>query len=329
MPAESPWHRLVLQGGGHYRSPGYFDGEARLVAVRPLHDYPLVINVAVSETAALATWRIQAITLGIGTLLVMFCSAFLLKALSKQFRDSKLSETTSTEADAKVDAALNNMSQGLVMFNSSDRLVVCNQRYLDMYGLSPEIVRPGCTLREIVEHRAATGSFCADDIEQYIADILAAVGQGTIFSKITSLHDGRIISIVNHPIADGGWVATHEDVTEEKRAEERITYAAHHDALTGLPNRKLFCEQLEQALKRVRRGERLAVLYLDLDHLKRVNDTLGHPVGDKLLKGVADRLRGCVRDIDVVARLSGDEFAIIQTSLDRPVRCSGAGHASP
>jgi diguanylate cyclase (GGDEF)-like protein len=124
--------------------------------------------------------------------------------------------------------------------------------------------------------------------------------------------------VVNQPIADGGWVATHEDITEAKRAEERISHAAHHDALTGLPNRKLFSEQLEQALKRVRRGERLAVLYLDLDHLKRINDTLGHAIGDKLLKRVADRLRSCVRDIDLVARLSGDEFAIIQTSLHRP-----------
>jgi diguanylate cyclase (GGDEF)-like protein len=311
MSAGSPWHRLVLQGGGQYRSPGYFDDEARLVAVRPLRDYPLVINVAVSETAALASWRIHAIILGIGTLLVMFCAAFLLKALSRQFHSLAISEAT-------VDAALNNMSQGLLMFDSSDRLVVCNRRYLDMYGLSPDVVRPGGTLREIVEHRAATGSFCADDIEQYIADIQAAVGQGTIFSKITSLHDGRIISIVNHPTADGGWVATHEDVTDEKRAEERITHAAYYDGLTGLPNRKLFSEQLEQALKRARRGERLAVLYLDVDHLKRINDTLGHPAGDKLLKGVADRLRGCIRDIDVVARLSGDEFAIIQSSLDRP-----------
>ena len=311
MPTGSPWHRLVSQGGGQYRSPGYFDGEARLVAVRPLRDYPLVIDVAVSETAALASWRIHAIILGIGTLLVMFCAAFLLKALSRQFHSLAISEAT-------VEAALNNMSQGLLMFNSSDRLVVCNRRYLDMYGLSPDIVRPGGTLREIVEHRAATGSFCADDIEQYIADIQAAVGQGTIFSNITSLHDGRIISIVNHPTADGGWVATHEDVTDEKRAEERITHAAYYDGLTGLPNRKLFSEQLEQALKRARRGERLAVLYLDVDHLKRINDTLGHPAGDKLLKGVADRLRGCIRDIDVVARLSGDEFAIIQSSLDRP-----------
>src|ERR1022692_4643138 len=311
MPAASPWHQLVLQGGGQYRSPGYFDNEPRLVSVHPLRDYPLVVNVAVSETAALATWRIQAITLGTGALLVMLCLAFLLKAQSKQFRRLATSEAT-------VEAALNNMSQGLVMFDSSNLLVVCNRRYLEMYGLSSDIVRPGGTLRELVEHRAAIGSFGADDVEQYITDIQAAVGQGAVFSKIMSLRDGRIISIVNHPTADGGWVATHEDITEQKRAEERISYAAHHDSLTGLPNRKLFCAQLEQALKRVRRGERLAVLYLDVDHLKRVNDTLGHPAGDKLLKGVADRLRGCVRDIDLVARLSGDEFAIIQSSLDRP-----------
>jgi diguanylate cyclase (GGDEF)-like protein len=325
LPAGSPWHQMVLQGGGHYRSEAHFGGEARLVAVQPLRDYPLVVDVAVSETSALATWRIHAIILGIGTLIVMFCSAFLLKALSKQFHRLATSEATLSKqaselqsSNAKVEAALTNMSQGLVMFDSSDRLVVCNQRYLDMYGLSPEIIRPGCTLREAVEHRVATGSLFAGDIDQYIADIMAAVRQGTTFSKITSLRDGRIISIVNHPIADGGWVATHEDVTDQKRAEERVSYAAHHDGLTGLPNRKLFCEQLEQALKRSRRGEQLAILYLDVDHLKRVNDTLGHPAGDTLIKGVADRLRGCVRDIDLVARLSGDEFAIIQSSLYRP-----------
>jgi diguanylate cyclase (GGDEF)-like protein len=318
MPAGSPWHRLVSEGGGYYRSPGYFDNEPRLVAVRPVPGYPLVVNVALSEAAAFATWRSQAITLGIGTLLVMFSSAFLLAALSKQFRRLATSETTLQQANAKVDAALNNMSQGLVMFDSSNRLVVCNQRYLEMYGLSQEVVKPGCTLRELLNYRVATGNFFSDDPEQYMQAILAAASEGVSLSKVTCLNDGRIISIVNTPTADGGWVATHEDVTEKKRAEERVTYAAHNDALTGLPNRKLFCEQLEQALKRVRRGERLAVLYLDLDHLKRVNDTLGHPVGDKLLKSVADRLRGCVREIDLVARLSGDEFAIIQTSLNHP-----------
>ena len=311
VPAESPWFRLVSQGGGTYLAPGRFDGEPRLMAVHPLSGYPLVVNIGVTEAAALATWRIQAATLGFGALLVLFCVAFLLKAQSRQFRRLATSEAT-------VDAALNNMSQGLVMFDSSTQLIVCNQRYLEMYGLSPKYVRPGCTLRELLDHRAATGSFNANDIEKHMEDIRALLKRQTGASKITNLDDGRIICIVNQPTGDGGWVATHEDVTEQKRAEERISYAAHHDALTGLPNRKLFYEQLAQALKRARRGEQVAVLYLDLDHLKRVNDTLGHPFGDKLLKGVADRLRSCVREMDLVARLSGDEFAIILSSLNRP-----------
>jgi diguanylate cyclase (GGDEF)-like protein/PAS domain S-box-containing protein len=325
MPPESPWHRLVSEGGGQYRSPGYFDDEARLVAVRPVRDYPVVVNLAESETAALAVWRQQAMSIGIGTLLVMLSSAFLVRGLGKQYHKLATSEATLADkarelqgANTKLDAALNNMSQGLVMFDASARLVVCNERYLEMYGLSPEVVRPGATLREILEQRIANGSFRADDLQQYLSDLDTMMRERMVVGRITNLKDGRIISVVNHPIAESGWVATHEDVTEEKRAKERIAYAAHHDALTGLPNRALFCDHLEQELKRVRRGERLAVLYLDVDRLKRVNDTLGHPVGDKLLKGVADRLRDCVRDTDLVARLSGDEFAIIQTSIDLP-----------
>ena len=132
MPEASPWYQLVMQGGGRYRSPGYFDSNDRLVAVHPLPKYPLVVNVAISEDAALATWRIQAVTLGIGALVVMLCVIFLLRAQSRQFRRLAISEATLCRANATVDAALNNMSQGLVMFDSSNRLVICNQRYLSM-----------------------------------------------------------------------------------------------------------------------------------------------------------------------------------------------------
>jgi PAS domain-containing protein len=163
MPKESPWYRLVSQGGGAYRSPGYFDGAARLVAVRPLSDYPLVINVAVSETAALAGWRNHALTIGIGTLLVIVCSVFLLRALTNHIKRLVRSEAALADEQAKVDAALSTMSQGLVMFDSSARLVVCNRVYLKMYGLSRDIVRPGCTLRELLHHRAEVGSVISDD----------------------------------------------------------------------------------------------------------------------------------------------------------------------
>jgi diguanylate cyclase (GGDEF)-like protein len=108
-----------------------------------------------------------------------------------------------------------------------------------------------------------------------------------------------------------------EDVTDRKLSEERIAHLAHYDALTDLPNRLFFRQQLEQALKRVRRGEQVAVLYLDLDKFKGVNDTLGHQGGDELLKAVAERLRGCLRETDIVARLGGDEFAIVQTAVVR------------
>jgi len=325
IPAESAWYQTVARGGGQFKAKSVFDTEPRLVAAQPLQDYPLVVNAAVTESSALATWRIQAATIGIGTLLVLICSGGLLIALSRQFRRLVTSETALVkkskeleQSNATVDAALNNMSQGLATFDPSTRMVICNRRYLDMYGLSAEIVKPGCSLRDLLNNRVSAGNFRAEDVEQYSDEIRAAAAQGVSTSKITELPDGRIICVLNEPTADGGWVATHEDVTEQKQAEERITYAAHHDSLTGLANRKLFYEQLEQSLKRVRRGERLAILYLDLDHLKRINDTLGHPIGDKLLKGVATRLRDCVRDVDLVARLSGDEFAIIQTALGRP-----------
>jgi diguanylate cyclase (GGDEF)-like protein len=127
--------------------------------------------------------------------------------------------------------------------------------------------------------------------------------------------DGRSIQILGRPIASGGWVATHEDITERRRAEERITHLAHYDALTDLPNRALFRDQLAHELTRVVRGQHCAVIYIDIDEFKSINDTLGHPIGDELLKSVAKRLRDSVRACDVVARLGGDEFAIVQTDV--------------
>ncbi|PWT87818.1 MAG: bifunctional diguanylate cyclase/phosphodiesterase [Proteobacteria bacterium] len=585
MPASSPWYQLVAQGGGVYRSPGFFDGITRWVAVRPVPGYPLVVDVAIAEDVALATWERRALLIGIGTLLAAACSVLLLWRLARQFRrllDSEMSladreakvaqkSRELEQANARLDTALNNMSQGLLLFDAAERVVVCNGRYLEMYGLSPEIAKPGCLFRDLLAHRQAVGSFSGDvdeyraaiardrtegkpteiivqargrsirivnqplpsggwvamhedvterqrllqaqqeaeqllrsqklqldaalnnmnqglcmfdaegrvvllnqrfaemkgvtaedlhglslleliklrrltgadhgDPEQICAEILARVRSGLPTREILELGDGRAWRLVDQPMADGGWVATFEDIseqrklererdrdrefldtvinavpmpiivksahdrryamvndagldyfcvtrerilggttydiwppetadliaahdddvllsrqclyfeafpinspsrgsriitskglairdgngvpqylltviediTERKRSEAQIVYMAHHDLLTGLPNRTFFMQSLEEAGARLRRwGEPFTVLILDLDRFKIVNDSLGHPAGDVLLKETAARLKTALRETDVLARLGGDEFAIIQ-----------------
>jgi diguanylate cyclase (GGDEF)-like protein len=216
-----------------------------------------------------------------------------------------------------LDTAIDNMSQGLTMFDRSGRLVLCNRRYLEMYGLDPNIIKPGCTVQAVVEHRIETGSLTVQDASTYVEDRQATLDHGAIVSKIFDLPNGSTIVVTRRPMPGQGWVATHEDITERRRAENEIARMARHDALTGLPNRVLLRERLVADLMRVQRGDRLAVLYLDLDHFKGTNDTLGHPIGDGLLKTVAERLRACLRANDTIARLGGDEFAIIQTGVEQ------------
>ena len=212
---------------------------------------------------------------------------------------------------------LDNMAHGVLMFDSDARLMFCNEPYLKMYGLTKDVVKPGCTLRELLQVIPA-GVFVADP-EDYIVKLTTCIAEGRTLGSVVNSNDGRAFSVVNTPVSGGGWLATHEDITDRQRAQEQIAHMARHDALTDLPNRVLLRERLEHELKRVKRGDCLAMLCLDLDHFKSVNDTLGHPVGDELLKLVSDRLRGCVRELDTIARLGGDEFAIIMTQLQQPI----------
>ena len=224
----------------------------------------------------------------------------------------KQQEETLKDANIRLDAALDNMSQGLCLYNARDQLEVVNRRFCEIFGLDREKVQPDLTYKNVLELSIAAGNHPGKSA----MDLLAAKSvDGTQFLE---LNGGRVVACALRPTSDGGWVATYEDITERRRAEAKIIHMARHDMLTGLPNRVLFHEQLEQQLKWIRRGEHLALLYLDLDHFKSVNDTLGHPVGDELLKVVAERLRRCVKASDTVARLGGDEFAIIQTGVQRP-----------
>jgi diguanylate cyclase (GGDEF)-like protein len=219
------------------------------------------------------------------------------------------------EQKLRLDSAINNMGEGLCMFDAEKRLVVCNDRYAKMYQLPPELLRAGTSHREIIEHRISNGILKAgtNDSAAKVMSALNALPSNVPASRVDELADGRLICVTRQPMPGGGWVATHQDVTEQRRSEAKITHMAHHDALTDLPNRVLLRKRLELALSITRRGGAdLAVLMLDLDRFKEVNDTLGHPTGDALLQAVAARLLGCVRETAMVARLGGDEFAVIE-----------------
>jgi diguanylate cyclase (GGDEF)-like protein len=203
------------------------------------------------------------------------------------------------------------------MFDSDKRLVVCNAQYARMYGLSAEAVKVGATLRSILEQRVQAGQ-SPEDTERYIQDRLEEVERHEPYQAINELRNGRTISVVHQPMVHGGWVALHQDITEQKQAEDRISYIAHHDALTGLPNRILLREQLNKQLNMANRGALVAILRLDLDYFKQANDAFGHPVGDALLCAVGRRLSEVIRSTDFLARLGGDEFAILQTGGEQP-----------
>jgi len=221
--------------------------------------------------------------------------------------------------NARFDAALNNMSQALCMVDADQRLIVCNRQYMELFGLLPGQVQPRTPMQEILAAIVAAGRY-PRELAEVIHEEQQALIRDQLPANFFREHSGgRALAVSHQPMPGGGWVATYEDITERRRAEARIAYMAHHDALTGLPNRLLFRERMEQELGRLdRKGGWLAVLCLDLDHFKNVNDTLGHPAGDMLLQAVAQRLRACVREPDTVARLSGDEFAILLPACDQP-----------
>jgi diguanylate cyclase (GGDEF)-like protein/PAS domain S-box-containing protein len=437
-------HKVLTEGGLQtLRVQSPIDHMDRLGAAAHLSRFPIVVVATTTISAALADWQAQTRFMVAIAVLSALVIAFILFVIVRQMtRQNQEAQQRLESEKHRLDTALNNMTQGLVLYDASARIVTTNQRYLDMYNLSTEVVKPGCHFFDLIRHRKETGSFDGD-VEEFCTTIMRNVAAGKVTQSVMEIADGRSFQIVNKPLAQGGWVATIEDITERRhleqehdrssaflrqiidhiptqitvkdardhryvlvnriaelqfglphdaivgktafdlfprpiaegiaadddrslqfpngmtldehrwesklsgsllitskrigirdqagepryiinvvedvterhRADERIAHLAHYDPLTDLPNRVLFRERIERELQRTSRGSQFALLYIDVDEFKGINDSLGHHVGDELLKAVAARIRSCIRDTDHVARLGGDEFAVIQTDV--------------
>jgi diguanylate cyclase (GGDEF)-like protein len=235
----------------------------------------------------------------------------------RDMTELKLSQSALASKGIQLDAALNNMAHGLAMFDHDDRLVLANARFFEIYGLDAQDISIGTPVTDIVAKLQPPGTQVSNAVARFakfFAGAKAKLHDVILFER----HGGQTIALSWRQMPDGGWVSTHEDVTSKRRAEREIEFLASHDTLTELANRRTFTLALSRELARTRRGSRFAVLAVDLDKFKNVNDTFGHAAGDELLKYVSQRLRGMVRASDIVSRIGGDEFAILQTDVTSP-----------
>jgi len=214
--------------------------------------------------------------------------------------------------NALLSDALRLLPHGMCAFDGQDRLLLSNALYRKIWSLPEHAVLPGTTFTEIMLHTPG------HETDRSRSQPLLEPGSEGTRRREWALDDGRMIEVVVSRRADGSCVALCDDVTELRETHERIAFLARHDLLTGLPNRVVLLEELDRALMDISCGAELALLCLDLDRFKPVNDTFGHAAGDELLRQVANRLQACTNASDLVVRLGGDEFAIVQTGVSQP-----------
>jgi diguanylate cyclase (GGDEF)-like protein len=248
----------------------------------------------------------------------MLRGAQILEDLRQNQERLHAAQQSEREQNDRFTAALDNMSQGLCMFGADSRLIVTNRRFCDIFQLAPSALTPGQSMMQLLQSSPLFLGKAGGEVDVALTEHMALASRRSSAVLTQELADGRVVTITHEPMPGGGFVDTFTDVTQQRLAEAQIAHMALHDPLTDLPNRRLFRQRLEAALHRTERTEPCAILSLDLDQFKDVNDTLGHPVGDALLRAVTDRLHRIVRQTDTVARLGGDEFAIVQSSINHP-----------
>jgi len=312
--------RIHVEPVGSLIGGGLIDGVRRILSFRKVAGLPLVVIVGLGEDEVLASFYDDAlkyiaagVAITILVVLVMFASTRHRQALNKAYLALRRSEIIAQARKTELRSALENIEQGIFMVDAEGVVNVINQRAVELLDLPKEWLAGSRPLKEMITYLRDRGEF-GDDLDPRVRDMLMNGGlNSNIGTYERTRPNGVVLEVRSMATPDGGMVRTFTDITERKRAEARIAEMATHDELTGLANRALFRERLEQALVHMQRyGEPFALLMLDLDRFKPINDTLGHPVGDEVLKETALRLQFCVRETDTVARLGGDEFAILQ-----------------
>ena len=313
--------RIDREPVGSFVSAGAIDGVKRVLSYRKVAGLPLVVVVGLGEEETLAAFYEDALkyiaagfAITILVVIVMFASFQHRKTLNRAYLALRRSEIVAQARKTELRSALENIEQGIFMVDAEGMVNVINQRAVELLDLPKEWLAGSRPLKEMVGYLRDRGEFADNEFTPRVHTML--MGDG--FDSECGVYErtrpnGVVLEVRSMATPDGGMVRTFMDITERKRAEARIAEMATHDELTGLANRSLFRERMEQALNRAQRyGEPFALLMLDLDRFKPINDTLGHPVGDEVLKETALRLQFCVRETDTVARLGGDEFAILQ-----------------
>ena len=288
-------------GSGVVQQRDVVDDSERLIAEARLPNAPITLTASTTVAAALADWWTEAGYL-IGLTIVLVVAIGGTGAVVVQFFRRQ---------SIQLDSTLNNLSQGVCMYDEHRRLILCNDRYTEMFQLPRELTTPGTALRHIFDHQVSHGMYPGNDPDEYFRGVMAIITAREPASTVTEFADGRAMVAVFRPAPGGGFVTTVEDITEQKRAEKRIAHIAHHDSLTGLHNRAAFSDYLATTIdETLRTAGTFAILCLDLDRFKEVNDLYGHLVGDALLREVAQRLQAVAQGA-FLARIGGDEFIVI------------------
>ena len=336
QPGGARWLGLAEQG--RQAAPSVPDD--RLVSVHPIPGRSVAVTVSVARQDVLAHWSRIGLVLLACSLVAAACLALLIRAHLVQFGRLERSERLLAQRNAALNrseqmlraqadelsagrallaeqsstlqAALRHMNQGILMVGADGRVVVCNECAVRMLDLPAELVASGPYFDDLIAYQKTTGEFVDPSSSIRAGSFARAVTGPVVYERIRP--NGMVLEVQTVVMEDGGLVRTYTDVTERRRSERQAQFLAHHDMLTGLSNRNAFHERFA-AFIAAREGRGFAVHYMDLDGFKLVNDTFGHVVGDQLLAAVASRLRAAVRDQDLVARMGGDEFSVIQPIL--------------